>query len=69
MSGRAGNQITNVHYLNFDLLTIMIGIHIAAIFFYLFYKRENLITPMFSGKKTGEGLEAISGSKLGAALA
>ena len=68
VSGRTGGRITDIHYLNFDVLAIMIGIHIAAIFFYLLYKRENLISPMFTGKKTGEALEAISGSKLGLAL-
>ena len=68
VSGRTGNQITDIHYLNFDVLAIMIGIHIVAIFFYLLYKRENLISPMFTGKKTGDALEAIGGSKLGLAL-
>jgi len=68
LSNRAGNQITNIHYANFDVLTIMIGIHIVAILFYLFYKRENLVTPMFTGKKTGEAFEAIAGSKLALAL-
>ena len=68
VSGRTGNRITDIHYLNFDVLAIMIGIHIVAIFFYLFYKRENLIWPMFTGKKTGDALQAISGSKLGLAI-
>ena len=68
VSGRTGNQITDIHYLNFDVLAIMIGIHIVAIFFYLLYKRENLISPMFTGKKTGDALESIGGSKLGLAL-
>ena len=64
VSGRTGRQITDIHYLNFDVLAIMIGIHIVAIFFYLLYKRENLIWPMFTGTKTGDALEAIGGSKL-----
>ena len=68
VSGRTGNRITDIHYLNFDVLAIMIGIHIVAIFFYLLYKRENLIWPMFTGKKTGDALQAISGSKLGLAI-
>ena len=46
----------------------MIGIHIAAIVFYLLYKRENLIWPMFTGTKAGDALEAIGGSKLGLAV-
>ena len=68
VSGRTGREITDIHYANFNVLAIMIAIHVAAIFFYLLYKRENLIWPMFTGTKTGEALEAIGGSKLGLAL-
>ena len=68
VSGSTGRDITDIHYLNFDVLAIMIGIHIVAIFFYLLYKRENLIWPMFTGTKTGDALEAIGGSKLGLAI-
>ena len=68
VSGRTGREITDIHYANFDVLAIMIAIHIAAIFFYLLYKRENLISPMFTGKKAGDALEAIGGSKLGLAV-
>ena len=68
VSGSTGRDITDIHYLNFDLLAIMIGIHIVAIFFYLLYKRENLIWPMFTGTKTGDALQAIGGSKLGLAI-
>lgn len=68
VSGSTGRDITDIHYLNFDVLAIMIGIHIVAIFFYLLYKRENLISPMFTGAKTGDALEAIGGSKLGLAI-
>ena len=68
VSGSTGRDITDIHYLNFDVLAIMIGIHIVAIFFYLLYKRENLIWPMFTGAKTGDALEAIGGSKLGLAI-
>lgn len=68
VSGSTGREITDIHYVNFDVLAIMIGIHIVAIFFYLLYKRENLIWPMFTGTKAGDALEAISGSKLGLAI-
>lgn len=68
VSGRTGREITDIHYLNFDLLAIMIGIHVVAIFFYLLYKRENLIWPMFTGAKAGDALQAIGGSKPGLAI-
>ena len=29
----------------------LIGVHISAVLFYLFYKSENLIKPMFTGCK------------------
>jgi cytochrome b len=42
---------TTLHKLNSDFLLILIGIHLAAIAFAYFYKRENLLKPMFTGKK------------------
>jgi cytochrome b len=39
------------HHLLFNILLIVVAIHIAAIMFYLFYKRDNLIRPMVTGKK------------------
>ena len=68
VSGRTGREITDIHYANFNVLAVMIGIHIAAIVFYLLYKRENLIWPMFTGTKAGDALESVGGSKLGLAL-
>ncbi|MCF1503780.1 cytochrome b/b6 domain-containing protein [Afifella sp. H1R] len=35
------------------LLLIMVGVHIASIVFYKLYKHEDLITPMFTGRKKG----------------
>jgi cytochrome b len=43
--------LTTIHKLNFDLLLILIAIHLAAVLFYLLVKRENLIHPMLSGRK------------------
>ena len=44
--------------------------HIAAALFYLLFKRENLIAPMFTGRKDDPGgrFEAIPGSRLSRAI-
>ena len=63
-------RLTNLHYQNFDLLLVLGGIHIVAIFYYLLFKRENLITSMFTGRKnkTDDRWQAINNSKLITAL-
>jgi cytochrome b len=70
VSSGTASSITDIHYANINILLILIGVHIAAIFFYLFFKRENLITPMITGEKPdpGDSLKAINGSKLSLAI-
>ena len=43
--------LTTIHKYNFNLLLALIGVHMSAVLFYLFYKSENLIKPMFTGCK------------------
>jgi cytochrome b len=43
--------LTTVHKFNFNVLLAMITVHLAAVFFYLLVKRENLIHPMLNGCK------------------
>jgi len=43
--------LTSLHALNFDILLMLAGVHILAVFFYLFVKKENLVRPMFTGYK------------------
>ena len=66
ISRRAGNQISEFHEVNFNVLLLVIIVHIAAVFFYLLFKRENLIAPMLTGFKNDPkgSLEPIVGSKL-----
>lgn len=40
----------DTHELLFDVLVVFIGLHIAAVLFYLLYKKHNLITPMITGR-------------------
>lgn len=47
--------LTMVHHLNFNVLLLLAGLHVAAVFYHLLRRRENLIGPMFTGyKKTTE---------------
>jgi cytochrome b len=41
----------------FNVLLVLIGLHIAAIVFYLIIKRTNLIGPMFTGKRSAANAE------------
>jgi len=49
---KAGSDfLTRIHKLNFDILLILISLHVLAILFYLVAKHENLIVPMLTGRK------------------
>lgn len=43
--------LTTIHKYNFNVLLTLIGVHVAAVLYYLLYKSENLIKPMFTGRK------------------
>lgn len=51
VSKGTSDWLTTIHKLNFNLLLLVIAVHIAAVLFYLLVKRENLIHPMLSGDK------------------
>ncbi len=51
VSKSASDWLTTVHKLNFNLLLLVIAVHISAVLFYLLVKHENLIHPMLSGRK------------------
>ncbi len=44
-------ELTELHELAFWFLLAVIALHVAAIFFYLFVKRDNLLTPMVVGTR------------------
>lgn len=46
-----GRWAAKTHKDLFDYLLIFIGLHIVTVFFYLIYKKENLIKPMIDGNK------------------
>lgn len=51
VSKDTSDWLTTIHKLNFNLLLLVIAVHISAVLFYLLVKRENLIHPMLSGHK------------------
>lgn len=51
VSKGTSDWLTAIHKFNFNLLLVVIAVHISAVLFYLFVKRENLIHPMLSGRK------------------
>ncbi len=51
VSKGTSDWLTTIHKLNFNLLLLVIAVHIAAVLFYLLVKRENLVHPMLSGDK------------------
>lgn len=45
------DRITGWHKLNSNLVLALAGLHVAAVLFYLGYKRENLVRPMVTGTR------------------
>ena len=43
--------MTRVHRFNQQVLLALVAVHVAAVFYYLTVKRENLIIPMITGRK------------------
>lgn len=54
VSGAISQQMTKLHKLNSDLILILVGLHLAAIAFYFFVKKENLVKPMLDGSKVAD---------------
>jgi cytochrome b len=65
-------QLTAIHKELFYWILGAVGIHVGAVLFYVFVKRENLIKAMVTGKKPAEGLseaKTIESSRIWLALA
>ena len=53
----------------FDLLLVLIGLHVAAVLFYALVKRHNLLGPMISGRgEIPKGAEALQPASAGRAV-
>ena len=63
VSKQTSDWLTGVHHLNQKVLLVLVLIHIAAVFFYLIAKRENLIKPMITGSKVWhQNIESARGN-------
>lgn len=63
VSSDFGALATEIHEVNSNLLLVMIALHIAAVLFYRFVKRDNLVLPMITGSKqisSGDATQAAS---------
>jgi cytochrome b len=60
--------MTSLHHLGETALLILIGLHIAAVLLHWLLKHDNLIAPMFSGRKRIDPARPISFAGNGRAL-
>ncbi|MDR2238845.1 MAG: cytochrome b/b6 domain-containing protein [Zoogloeaceae bacterium] len=66
----ASNRLTSLHHLAGNLLYVLVGLHVAAIAFYRFVKKDNLVWPMFTGRKeVTHGEDAQGGGLMAFAVA
>lgn len=71
VSGGTASLLTHLHQINFNLIWAAIALHIGAITYYAFVKRQNLVPAMLHGWKPAEAVpagEAITSSELWKAL-
>jgi len=67
LSSEFEKLFNTIHHNGFDVILALGAMHIAAVFYYLIIKKQNLIKPMFSGKKAAENIKSedvIQHSKL-----
>jgi cytochrome b len=73
ISVEASDVATELHEKGFDVLLVLVGLHVAAILYYGLFKRDNLLGPMLSGRRDvpeGTGaMRAAPGWRLALALA
>ena len=58
VSAETASFLDTLHSRIFDVLLIIIGIHVAAILFYRFVAKDDLLTPMITGRKTAAQVPA-----------
>lgn len=56
-SDRVSEIATSIHDVNAIVLLALIALHLSAVLFYLFARKQNLILPMLTGRKYGSGIE------------
>jgi cytochrome b len=51
VSKETSDLLTRIHHYNFNVLAVLVTLHIGAALYYLWGKRENLILPLITGRK------------------
>ena len=54
------DRITGIHHLNVKLLYVLIALHLSAVAYYFFHRRENLVKSMLDGFKDAAGTDQIA---------
>ena len=67
VSKSTSDWLTHIHKLNQEVILIIVAVHILAVVFYLIIKHENLIVPMFTGRKHWHAEGESSANQLGRA--
>jgi cytochrome b len=57
VSKATSDWLTRIHKLNQEVIIALVSIHVLAVLFYFFFKRENLVKPMITGVKHWSGDE------------
>jgi cytochrome b len=69
VSSSTRSRLTTIHKYNFELILILAGIHILAVFTYLVFKRQNLIGAMITGRKHGLAASTLDATQTHPAIA
>ncbi len=59
VSKATSDCLTQVHKLNQQVISALVCVHVLAVLFYFFYKRDNLVKPMITGVKQWSGAEPL----------
>ncbi|MEM1432760.1 MAG: cytochrome b/b6 domain-containing protein [Pseudomonadota bacterium] len=59
VSSAWANWLDKLHHSHFDWLLAVVGLHLTAIAFYHFYKRQRLVRPMITGRAAVPAEQAI----------
>ena len=66
--GRFSEIATAIHDVNAIVLLALVSLHVLAVLFYLFGKKQNLIVPMITGRKPADGKGNARGGATGLAV-
>jgi cytochrome b len=54
VSEAAASRLTAIHHFNASVIIALVALHILAVLFYLLVKKDNLVTPMITGRRPWE---------------